>query len=299
MNRAFEMIYLLMQKKCTTAGELAEHFEVSTRTIYRDLDELSASGIPVYTTKGRNGGIRLLDNFIIDKSLLSEEEQDEILFALQSLKATNTGSGEQISNRLAGLFKKSSVDWIDIDFSHWGSLNYEKEKFLKVKQAILTKQYISFSYYSADGTTSLRKVEPVKLIFKGGNWYLQSYCLDRNDYRTFKIIRMDDLNVVNEHFIERNESVPQLPLQWSVKEEIQYQLLFKERVSYRVYDEFSRNQIKRNEDGTLLVSTFFQKGAWITGYLLSYGSDVTVISPIEQREKMREFANILLKKYST
>lgn len=297
MNRAFEMIYLLMQKKCMTASELAKHFEVSTRTIYRDLDELSASGVPVYTTKGRNGGIRLLDNFIIDKSLLSEEEQDEILFALQSLKATNTGSGEHISNRLAGLFQKSSVDWIDIDFSHWGSLNYEKEKFLKVKQAIFAKQYISFSYYSSDGTTSLRKVEPMKLIFKGGNWYLQSYCLDRKDYRTFKIIRMDELNVVNEHFIERNESLPQLPTQWSMKEEVEYQLLFKERVSYRVYDEFSRNQINRNEDGTLLVTTFFQKGAWITGYLLSYGSDVTVISPMEQREKMREFANLLLKKY--
>lgn len=297
MNRAFEMIYLLMQKKCMTARELAEYFEVSTRTIYRDLDELSAAGVPVYTTKGRNGGICLLENFIMDKSLLSEEEQDEILFALQSIKATNAGSAERVSKRLAGLFQKRSIDWIDIDFSHWGSLNYEKEKFLKIKQAILANQYISFTYYNADGETSIRKVEPMKLIFKGGSWYLQSYCMERKSFRTFKIMRMDELKVVNEHFEDRNESAPELPTQWAIKEEIEYQLLFKKSVSYRVHDEFPRNHIKRNEDGTLLVTTLFQKGAWITGYLLSYGDDVTVVSPISQREEIKEIATILRKKY--
>lgn len=297
MNRAFEMIYLLMQRKSMTAGELAEHFEVSTRTIYRDIDELSAAGIPVYATKGRGGGIHLLENFILDKSLLSEEEQDEILFALQSLKATNAGDGDHISHRLAGLFQKSCTDWIDIDFSHWGSSNYEKEKFKSLKQAILTKRLVCFSYFNANGETSTRKVEPMKLIFKGGNWYLQAFCLDKNSFRTFKIFRMDDVVVLAEHYKEREELIPELSTYWESGESVQYKLLFTERVSYRVYDEFSKHQIKRNEDGTLLVTTTYEKGGWLTRYLLSYGMDVTVISPEEQREKLRNVASNIMNKY--
>lgn len=298
MNRAFEMMYLLMQKKCMTAGELAKHFEVSTRTIYRDIDELSAAGIPVYATKGRGGGIQLLENFILDKSLLSEEDQDEILFALQSLKATNAGTGDHISERLAGLFQKSSKDWIDIDFSHWGSSNHEKDKFKKLKESILTKRFVRFSYYNANGKTSMRKVEPMKLIFKGGNWYLQAYCLIRNSFRTFKVLRMDEVEVLSENFLEREEIMPELPGYWDEGESIEFQLLFTERVSYRVYDEFPKKQIKRNQDGTLLVTARYNKGEWLTGYLLSYGTDLTIISPEEQRENLKKVSSIILNKYS-
>lgn len=297
MNRTFEMIYILMQKKCMTAAGLARHFEVSTRTIYRDIDELSAAGIPVYTTKGRGGGVRLMDNFILDKSLLSEEEQDEILFALQSLRATNAGEENLISQRLAGLFQKSSTDWIDIDFSRWGSSIYEKKKFSKLKEAILTKRMVSFSYYNSQGETSCRLVEPVKLIFKGGSWYLQAYCLDRNSYRTFKIYRMEDILVLPEVFNEREELIPEIPQEWECGEQVEYQLLFSSQVSYRVYDEYSKHQIIKKEDGSLLVTVNYTKDTWLDGHLLSYGKDVTVLSPLEAREKLCQLASAIVEKY--
>ena len=77
-NRLFEIVYILMQKKKVTAKELADRFEVSTRTIYRDIEALSTANIPIYATKGKDGGIGLLDEYVLNKAILSEEEQNQI-----------------------------------------------------------------------------------------------------------------------------------------------------------------------------------------------------------------------------
>ena len=106
VNRLFEMLYLLLQKGGMTASALAERFEVSSRTIYRDVETLSAAGIPIYAAKGKGGGIRLLPEFVLNKSLLSENEQNEILFALQSLHAGGAADNRQVLERLSGLFQR-------------------------------------------------------------------------------------------------------------------------------------------------------------------------------------------------
>ncbi|MDR2897370.1 MAG: HTH domain-containing protein, partial [Spirochaetaceae bacterium] len=125
-GRLFEIVYILLERGTVTAGELAKRFGVSTRTIYRDIDSLSAANIPLYTDRGKGGGIRLLGDFVMNKALLSEDEQNEILFALQSLKAAEGAEVEPILLRLSGIFKRDSVDWIDMDFSGWGGGDTEK-----------------------------------------------------------------------------------------------------------------------------------------------------------------------------
>ena len=154
INRLFEIIYLLLEKGSVTAAALAERFEVSVRTIYRDIDLLSGAGIPVYCSRGRGGGVSLLPDFVLDKSLLSEREQDEILFALQSVAATHAG-GEEVLERVNTLFRRQGADWIEVDFSHWGwdwgSDEGEKRKFNLLKDAILSRQKLHFIYYSAAG----------------------------------------------------------------------------------------------------------------------------------------------------
>lgn len=118
INRLFEIIYLLLNRKTVTAKELADRFEVSVRTVYRDIDTLSSAGIPVFASRGRGGGISLLDDFVLDRSVLTNQEQEEILFSLQSMNAVHQVS--DIVQKLSSFFQKTDTDWIGVDFSPWG-----------------------------------------------------------------------------------------------------------------------------------------------------------------------------------
>lgn len=206
INRLFEIVYLLLEKGSVTAAALAEHFEVSVRTIYRDIDLLSGAGIPVYCNRGRGGGVSLLPDFVLDKSLLSEREQDEILFALQSIAATHAG-GEEVLGRVNTLFRRQGADWIEVDFSHWGwdwgSDEGEKRKFNLLKEAILGRWKLHFTYYSASGEKSERTAAPLKLLFRGGGWYLRAWCETRGAMRTFKICRIDEVSLTQERPFQR------------------------------------------------------------------------------------------------
>ncbi|SHO52376.1 helix-turn-helix transcriptional regulator [Anaerocolumna xylanovorans] len=151
VNRLFEIIYILLSKKSITAKELAERFEVSVRTIYRDIDTLSSAGIPIYASQGKGGGISLLDDYVLDKSVLSEREQNEILYALQSLSITQAPETDKVLAKLSSLFNKSKTSWIEIDFSPWGSDENRTYQFTIIKDAILSHRIIEFNYFSSSG----------------------------------------------------------------------------------------------------------------------------------------------------
>lgn len=127
-SRLFKIIYYLLDKDQATATELAEKFEVSVRTIYRDIDALSGAGIPLYTEPGRNGGIRLMKEFVLDKAVLSEEEKQEILIALQSINTTKNISSNKTLQKLSALFHLASEDWLEVDFSRWGNKGTDNNK---------------------------------------------------------------------------------------------------------------------------------------------------------------------------
>ena len=119
MNRLFKIVYYLLENGKSTAPELAEKFEVSIRTIYRDLDTISAAGIPVYAAQGKGGGISLLDDYILEKSLFSKEEKEQILMALQGISSTKGTSADELLSKLSALFQIKNTDWIEVDFSEW------------------------------------------------------------------------------------------------------------------------------------------------------------------------------------
>lgn len=193
-NRLFEIIYILMQKRKITAKELADRFEVSTRTIYRDIETLSRANIPIYASKGKDGGIGLLDEYVLNKTILSEEEQNQILFALQGMEEAKGQDEKDILNKLSALFNKKVNDWIKIDFSNWSDA--KEERFEIIKSAILNKRLIQFTYYNSNGEESKRIVEPLQIWFKDKSWYLISYCKLKQDYRIFKIARMKEINYI-------------------------------------------------------------------------------------------------------
>lgn len=299
ISRLFEIVYLLLQRGKVTASELAERFEVSTRTVYRDVDALSQAGIPVYCNRGKGGGICLLPNFVLDKSLLTEQEQNEILFALQSLQVANTGDGQALLSRLNGLFQKGGSDWIDVDFSHWGGGEAEQKKFRALKAGILEHRRISFGYYSSYGRHTQRVVEPARLCFKDSRWYLQAFCLEKNAYRTFKICRMQQVCLTEVHFEPHKEPLPSLDGEPAGPSEIvMLELVFSSHLAFRIYDEFEPSQIETTPDGNFLVTVFYPNGDWIYSFLLSFGEDVKVVSPAFVQEGLCKKAKQIQKIYA-
>lgn len=287
-----------MQKKSITAGELANHFEVSVRTIYRDIDALCQAGIPIYTNQGKGGGISLVDRFVLDKSLLSENEQDKILLALQSLSAVQYPELNEVLSKLNGLFKKSTVNWIEVDFSNWGSGKKQKEAFSILKNAILEQRVIDFPYFNANGEKIQRLVEPYKLLFKDKAWYLQGYCLQKAEFRTFKITRMADIHITDKPCMHQDsQEALNMSLKEAAYEQVQLILKISSEGAYRVYDDFEEENITINKDGSYSVIVSLPGGEWLYNYLLSFGTMLEVLEPQNIRNEMVNRLNNMIKKY--
>lgn len=300
INRLLEITLILLNKKSVTAQELADRFNVSTRTIYRDVDELSGAGVPVFTNKGSGGGISLLEDFAISKAMLSEHERDSVLLALKTLQATRYPEIDAILEKIGAVFKKAAAaDWVHIDFTPWGSGPNEENKFLNIKKAILETKIVAFDYINADGILSRREMEPMQLDFKGQAWYVWGYCKTRRDFRTFRISRIRNLSVTEENFKRRT---PQ-----SVKEEepaatalkiVTLKLRFQPENLYRVYDDYGQDRIIRNKDGTYDVTVTVPEDDWVYGYIMSFGNYVEVLEPPHIRQIIRQKMEQTLKYYT-
>jgi predicted DNA-binding transcriptional regulator YafY len=299
INRLFEIVYILMNKKTTTAKELSQHFEVSQRTIYRDIEALCQAGIPIYTSKGKGGGIGLMEHFVLNKSVLSDQEQNDILSALQGFKATSYSDTDQVLSKLNSMFGNKNADWIEVDFTYWNNNEEDKTKFHMLKESILNRIVIQFEYYNSYGEESHRIVEPRKLIFKGQAWYLYGYCRDKTDLRYFKISRIKDLHIETEVF-EAPPSTDNEKVEIPTRENhnmVNVDFKVDAEMAYRIFDEFPREAIVKNEDGTFLIHATLQAGGWLLGYLMSYEDHLEILKPIELREQIINNYKNALKKY--
>lgn len=296
IDRLFEMTYLLIARGSVTAAELAERFEVSSRTIYRDVDVLSRAGIPVYAAKGRGGGIRLLPEFMMSRSLFSREEQDQMIAGLESLRATDAAQTGPILDKLAAIFGNAREPWLEVDFSPWGSGPQEKRLFAVLREAILARQVIAFDYYNSCGQVLSRQVEPLKLIFKGRGWYLWAFCRNKRDYRLFKLGRMRNAHSTGACF-ERPKPARQTMEPGTPIPMLQITLKFAPSRAYRVYDEFPAEQVDTQPDGSCLVRAVLPDDEWTMGYLLSFGEHVQVLEPEAQRRRMAELLNRMSSMY--
>ena len=293
-ERLFGIIYHLLNTKRTTSKELAVLFEVSTRTIFRDIDTLSALGIPIYADMGRNGGIYLLDHFVLDNVLLSKEEQEHLLLALTSIQKIIPEEQAQAYSKLQSLFNRAHDRWLEIDLSPWYQ-EREDPTFDSLKTSILNKQKIAFNYLNASNQHSKRICKPLKLIFKSQTWYLHAFCMDKNDFRIFKISRMRSLQLLNETFVPivvPEQSVPKIH-----KEKIYLTLVFSKDSLYRVFDEFDPQDIALQADGTAIVSTQLPDQEWLINYLLSFGKNLKIIHPTSIQDRVRKELTDMLSQY--
>lgn len=294
------MIYILMRQGTVTAAELAERFEVSVRTIYRDMDTLSAAGIPIYAKKGKNGGICLTEQFVLNKMLLTKDEQQEILSGLVSLRETKAEAGENILQKLGEFFRTDPVDWLAIDLSDWSGSRVQLYE--NIKNAILARRLLQFDYYGKNGQMRRRTVEPVKLLFKEYTWYLKAYCRERKDWRLFKLFRIKRLLVQEETFVPRAECIPQEDALQG--REIQTDLnmtvvdvRIDKREAYRVYDRFEEEEIEVLPDGNFMVHFHLTMDDWGYGVLLSFGPSAEVLAPEAVRQEMKRRVQQMSKWY--
>ncbi len=295
-SRLFKIVYYLLDRGQATASELAEKFEVSVRTIYRDIDALSGAGVPVYTETGRNGGIHLMKDFILDRAVLSEEEKQEILTALQSINTAQDGSSSQTLQKLSAIFQTESENWLEVDFSRWGDQGSDNEKFQLLKTAVIHCREVRIRYAGSNEVTGERIVQPCKLVYKSKAWYLKAFCTKKQDWRIFKLNRILELELLEKSFVRRECPEPTDMAEGEYREIV---LRFPKEMAYRVYDEFDQGQIQRQTNGELIVSAKMPEDAWLIGSLLSFGAQVEIVSPADLREALAEQAKIIYEKNKT
>lgn len=294
-SRLFRILYYVLEKGKVTANELSEKFEVSVRTIYRDIDVISSAGIPIYATQGKGGGIEIADDFVLKKSLLSEKEQEQILVALKGLEGINKQYENELLTKLSAFFKIKNTNWIEVDFTNWQRGNEYDELFNDIKSAIINKNIIRFTYFSSNEKETSREVKPIRLLFKGWDWYVYTFCLLRNEFRYFKLSRIRDLKILDENFEDSYEDVV-LIKKMEYKDTVHVKLKFDRKVAFRVYDEMG--YIKEDEEGNLYAEIELPNDYNLYNYIFSFGESVEVLEPIEIRNKIRDMINIMSKIYN-
>lgn len=298
-GRLFRIVYLLLEHQELTASWLSKELEVSQRTIYRDIDALSAAGIPVYAKQGKGGGICLLEQFKMERQLLSTQEQEHMLSALQSLHSVGAVDETQMLSRLSALFGRKPVDWLEVNLESWGGRQAEKALFETCRQAIWSHQLMEFDYDNSAGEHSRRCVEPMRLYFQGGCWYLSAWCRTRQGLRMFRLNRISACNVLEETFLVREcLTLPNEERKHTYEPEMITLLLrFTSRAAYQVRDLFAPDEIEKQPDGGFLVRTSFPEGRWALGFLLSFGSEVSVLEPESMRLQLRREAEKICRIY--
>ena len=298
IDRLIGILSILLQREKVTAPYLADKFEVSRRTISRDIEDICMAGIPIVTARGAGGGISIMEGFRMDKTLLTSREMQSILAGLRSLDSVSgTSRYKQLMDKLA----VGNQDLINVDshtvinLSSW----YKESLTPKIKliqDAIEDSCLIHFSYYSPSGETG-RTIEPYTLVFQWASWYVWGYCCLRQNYRMFKLNRMVDLELKGEHFKKRdmpayeNEPNGPFPIRFQVKAICQPQ------IKWRVVEEFGVESLTEMEDGRLLFQAGYSDKENLLSWILSLGSQIELLEPAEFREDLLQIANVLCKQY--
>ncbi len=291
LNRLVEITVLLLNRKTVTAAELAERFGVSTRTIYRDLDVLSTSGVPVRAMQGTGGGISLMEDYTLSRTTFTQQESEKIIVALKTLQATQYPEIDAVLEKLGALFQHPAADWVSIDFTPWESKPNESNKFDLIKNAILRGYVLEMDYINSLNERSCRRIAPLRLLFKSRAWYLWGYCYMRRSFRVFRVSRMKGVELTAERF--DRAALPALaaqpePERSTPRMMTHLVLRFVPEALHRLYDDYDDTMLHHNSDGTISVTLDFPEDDWMYGYLLSFGPYVEVLAPEHVRRAMLE-----------
>lgn len=287
IDRLIGILSILLKKESITAPELANIFEVSRRTINRDIDNLCNAGIPIQTIQGSGGGIRIMEGYKMDRTILTSKDMKMIMAGLRSLDSV---SGSNYYSQLMEKIRPGSSDLISgndsilIDLSSWYK-DALAPKIALIQDAIEERKLITFRYYAAKGD-SCRKIEPYYLIFKWSSWYVWGWCCSREDFRLFKLNRMTQLEKNEVEFNIRKVSIPDLSIERIFPGKVNVKALFQPDTKWRLIEEFGPNCFKEMEDGTLLFSGDYTDVDSFVSWLITFGDKVKILEPEEAKSKL-------------
>ncbi len=301
IDQLFEFVYVLIDKKQATAKEMAKRFGVSTRTIYRWMEALSVSSVPVYALKGRGGGIAIEESYTLDKRLFSEEERLAIVSsvkALGSLGGNFAGTAaSKVALKLSSL-SKNDADWLEVDFAPWSPEGSEvRTLFATLRDSILKKRQVVFDYCSSQGKVEQRTAQPWKLVFRGQAWYLYAWCEQKKDERFFKLSRMRNARqtarAVTAVPKEKSAPYPASPNPQMIKVKA---TVAAQKISF-LLDAFVCQEMKVRKDKSASVVFTAPDEPWLCDFLLSFGPDLKVLSPESIKKKVLSLAKETAKVY--
>ena len=286
LDRLIGIIATLQQKKQVTAPYLAEKFEVSRRTILRDLEDISRAGIPIVTTQGMGGGISIMEGFSLDTTVFTREELSAIFTGLKTLDTLLPASqAGRLASKLGSESAVALSDYMMIDLSSFYRDSLA-EKMEQIKQAIETRRCITFHYYYSKGEAD-KRIEPYMILFKWSNWYVFGYCKERQDFRMYKLRQLWELKVTDEIFSLRE--IPEERKQFGsfMTDDYMITAIYDPSVKYRLVEEYGPNCFTVMEDGRLYTKWGFTDPNRAISWFLGFGDQVVVTDPPEFVEKMR------------
>lgn len=298
IDRLIGILSILLQEEKTTAPELAERFEVSRRTINRDIEDLCKAGIPIRTTQGTGGGISIMEGYRMDRTILSLKDMKMILAGLRSLDSV---SGSQYYGQLMEKIQTGSSEFISgrdsmlIDLSSWYK-NSLTPKIEVIQSAIENRHIIEFKYYAPSGESN-RRIEPYYLVFQWSSWYVWGWCLDCEACRLFKLNRMDRVAEANQGFLRRDVPMPDLSNEKIFPGGIKVKALFTPDMKWRLVEEFGQQCFTETDDGRLLFFADYTDLENLVTWLMTFGGKVEVLEPKEARDIIRRKAEEIIKVY--
>ncbi len=303
LGRLIAILTILLQKDRISATSLAEKFGVSVRTIYRDIEALESAGIPIVTHTGVNGGISIVEQYKIDKKLFTDDDITMLLTGLQSVSGTLSDAKlNQTLEKIRSLIPKEHERAIEltskqlyIDMTPWLGNPVVTNTFALLKRAMEEGVLVRFDYTGRHNTASqVRTVEPHQLMLKENSWYLRAYCRDKLDFRTFKLNRIRDMEMIQEHFQPREfESSVADFKDWTNDRVITVELIIDESLRERALDFCREETMTDMEDGRIHISLSFVESDMGYGVLLSMGHLCEVIAPAHVRQELQRRIRLL------
>ncbi|OMF37956.1 transcriptional regulator [Paenibacillus sp. FSL H8-0548] len=300
VERLISIIMILLKKDVVSTREFAQLFNVSKRTILRDMETLSISNIPIYSIHGVNGGYRIMDEYKVDKRLLNSSDLVNILTALGGLEQILISEEVEITIKkieamVSPLSLKSSIH---LSFYDWEGRSEILQTLKTCQESIVKRRLVSFDYIDKNGTTTNRIVEPYQLHFSETSWYLKGFCLHRMKYRTFKLSRIDNLNMDKKTFNPRDYLLEQ-------EREASYQpqlVAIKALISPSIKDHFierhGQKSIENYNSELLLATISVPQNSTGFQFLASFGTNLKIVEPKTYVEDFRNYLNEMMKRYS-
>lgn len=298
IERLIGILSILLQQKKVTAPYLAEKFEVSRRTINRDVEAICKAGIPIVTTQGTNGGISIMEGYRINRTLLTSADMQAILAGLRSLDSiSETRKMKQLMEKLSASNPDilSSNDHILIDLSSWYR-SLLAPRIELIQNAIERREKISSTYFSPSGE-SRRTADPYLLVFKWSSWYIWARCCEKQDFRLFKLNRMLYVENSGEPYEAVPFSAPDLSPEHVTPPVIQVKALFEGQMRWRLIEEYGPECFKEQKDGRLLFTFGFSDKENLFSWVFSFGDKVELLEPRDLRQEFILRAEKLLHTY--